>query len=119
MRDSALLIIKHPSSHGKNKALIRGQLDEYPTIEPGVISRESARMIQGFLPGGPIPLAAVSPFILHLLYQGCIILSSLSQEPTAEDISSLILLKEALKLLTQRWLVSGTMLSPLSLMTLV
>ncbi|CZR56322.1 uncharacterized protein PAC_06210 [Phialocephala subalpina] len=100
----ALLILEAP---------VGGQLGDYPTIEPDVISRESARMSQNFLPGGSIPLAEVSPFILHLLYQGCIILSSSSRELRAEDTNSLILLQEALKVLTQRWLASGRILSPI------
>ena len=114
MRSSALLILEHPSSSSKkNEALVSGQFGDYPTVEPDVISRESARMSQNFLPGGSIPLAEVSPFILHLLYQGCIILSSSSREPRAEDANSLILLQEALKVLTQRWLASGRILSPI------
>jgi hypothetical protein len=112
MRSSALLILEHPSSSEKDEAPVGGQLSDYPTVEPDVISRESARMSQNFLPGGSIPLAEVSPFILHLLYQGCIILSNSSREPRAEDANSLILLQEALKVLTQRWLASGRILSP-------
>jgi hypothetical protein len=110
MRSSALLILEHPSSKN-NGASVGGQLSDYPTIEPDVISRESARMSQNFLPGGSIPLAEVSPFILHLLYQCCIILSTLPREPRAEDANSLTLLQEALMVLTQRWLASGRILS--------
>jgi hypothetical protein len=107
MGGSALLILEHPSSSKHNEAQVGGQLSDYPTVEPDVIARESARMSQNFLPGGSIPLAEVSPFILHLLYQGCIILSISLREPRAEDANALILLQEALKILTQRWLASG------------
>jgi hypothetical protein len=81
MRSSALLILEHPPTSKRNEAPVDDHLGDYPTIEHDVISRESARMSQNFLPGGSIPLAEVSPFVLHLLYQGCIILSSLSGEP--------------------------------------
>ncbi len=112
MRSSALLILEHPSPPKKTEAPVGGQLRDHPTVDHDVISRESARMSQNFLPGGSMPLAEVSPFILHLFYQGCIILSSLSREPRAEDANSLVLLQEALKVLTQRWLVSGRISSP-------
>lgn len=107
MRSSALLILEYPSSPAWSMKDFGGRLDDYPTVGPDVISRETARMTQGFLPGGSIPLAEVSPFILHVLYRSCIILSSLSQEPTADDVDSFIILQEALTLLTQRWLAAG------------
>lgn len=89
-----------------------GQQYDYPTVAPEVISRESARMSQSFLPGGFIPMEEVSPFILHLLYSGCIILSNLQREYKVEDTKSLTLLQEALRVLTHRWLASRK--SPLS-----
>ena len=110
MRSSALLILEHPSTPTKNPAQTGTGLD-YPTVGPDVISRETARMSQNFMPGGSIALAEVSPFILHLLYQCCIILGNSSREPSSEDANSLISLHEALKLLTQRWLASGGILS--------
>jgi hypothetical protein len=111
MRNSALLILEHPPFPKRNKAPVGGQLHDYPTVGPEAISRETVRMSQNFLPGGSIPLAEVSPFILHLLYQGCVILSSSSQESRAEDANSLIILQEALKSVSQRWLASGMLLS--------
>lgn len=111
MRSSALLILEHPSSPTKNLAPTGAGLGDYPTVGPDVISRETARMSQNFMPGGSIPLAEVSPFILHLLYQCCIILGNSSQEPSSEDANSLTILHEALKLLTRRWLASGGILS--------
>ncbi|RFU30654.1 hypothetical protein B7463_g5701, partial [Scytalidium lignicola] len=110
----ALLILEYPSSPKRNSALVGGQLDDYPTVGPDVISRESARMSQNFLPGGYIPLVEVSPFVLHLLYKCCIILSSSSREPTVEDANSLTTLQEALKFLTQRWLASEAYLNILA-----
>lgn len=108
-KDSALLILEHPlpSSSKSNEVPVPPQIGDYPTIEPDVIARESARTSQNFMPGGSIPLAQVSPFILHLLYQACIILSSSSGEARAEDAISLVHLQEALKALNQRWLASG------------
>jgi hypothetical protein len=93
--------------------LVLPQIGDYPTIEPDVIARESARMSQNFIQGGSIPLVQVSPFILHLLYQGCIILSSSSREARAEDAISLAHLQAALKALTERWLASGKRFSSL------
>ena len=106
MKSSALVILEYPSSPTRNKTKISGSFNDYPTVGSDVISRETARMTQSFLPGGSIPLAEVSPFILHLLYQSCIILSDSSQEPRSEDAKSLIILQEALTVLAQRWLAS-------------
>lgn len=89
------------------KAPVGSQSLSYPMVDPGVIARESARMSQNFLPGGTIPLPTVSPFIMHLLYQSCIVLSSLPEEPAVDNAGSLVTLQEALRVLTQRWLASG------------
>ncbi|KAL7933862.1 hypothetical protein V8C35DRAFT_302609 [Trichoderma chlorosporum] len=103
----ALLILEHPLSLKRNKVPISGPSDHYPMVDPGVISQESARMSRNFLPGGSIPLLSVSPFIMHLLYQSCIVLSSLPDEPAVDNTTSLITLQEALRVLAQRWLASG------------
>ncbi|KAH8809192.1 hypothetical protein F5884DRAFT_794781 [Xylogone sp. PMI_703] len=111
----ALLILKYSSlSIAGIRTPVGGCYGYYPTIEPDVVARETARMSQNFLPGGSIPLVEVSPFILHLLYQCCIILSSPSQESRPEDVNSLAILQEALKLLTQRWRASETYLNILA-----
>ena len=71
-------------------------------------------MSQNFLPGGFIPIEEVSPFILHLLYSACIILSKLQREYKVEDTKSLTILQEALRVLTHRWLASRkSLLSPI------
>ncbi|KAM6486374.1 hypothetical protein HDV62DRAFT_214517 [Trichoderma sp. SZMC 28011] len=103
----ALLLLEQSSSSEKMKAPVGSQSLSYPMVDPGVIARESARMSQNFLPGGTIPLPTVSPFIMHLLYQSCIVLSSLPEEPAVDNASSLATLQEALRVLTQRWLASG------------
>lgn len=67
----------------------------YATAERDVISRESARMFWNFLPDGIILLAAVSPFVLNLLYQGYIILYESSQKLSLQDATLLVILQEA------------------------
>lgn len=107
MKGSALLMLEHSSSSEGAKATAGSLSDDYPTVGPDVISRESARMSRNFLPGGSIPLPTVSPFILHLLYRSCIILSSLPRESAMDNDNSLDTLQEALRFLTQRWVASG------------
>jgi hypothetical protein len=87
------------------------QPDYYPTICPEAISRETASMSHNFLPGGSIAPSQVSPFILHLLYRTCAILSNTPQERRmGDDVTSLSTLRGALNVLTDRWLASGKIL---------
>jgi hypothetical protein len=104
---SGLLILESPSSPERTKASISRRLGDYPTVDPDIIARDSARMSRNFLPGGSIPSVTVSPFILHLLYRCSIILSDPSRESSTEDTNSLAILQEAMKLLRQRWVASG------------
>ncbi len=77
--------------------------DGYPLVGHEVIVQRTALMCLNFLPGGPIPLAQVSPFILHLLYHATIILLNMTQLSRNEDeIENLNILKETLKFLRGR-----------------
>lgn len=108
INNSALLLLEYPSSLKSARDKIDGQSDNYPIISPEAIARETSLMSRNFLPGGSIALAQVSPFIFHLLYKTCIILSSASQERRrGDDFKSLAVIKEALKLLSKRWLAAG------------
>ena len=107
INNSALLLLEYPSSLKSRMSAVDGHPDDYPTIGPETIARETALMSRNFLPGGAIGLAQVSPFILHLLYQTCIILSGAQDSTSGDDIKSFAILREALTLLTERWLSSG------------
>lgn len=107
----ALLILECPPSIESDTVSTEDHFDNYPIIGPQAIATRTAMMSQNFLPGGSIPLIQVSPFILHLLYRGCIILRQISPYTQREDeIRSLAVLEEALDLLSGRWLASGSYL---------
>jgi hypothetical protein len=81
-------------------------------ITPIELSRDGALMSQYFLPGGAIPVAQVSPFILHLQYQAFIILSNeVKESGREEDMRCLSILREALVYLRGRWLAAGESLN--------
>jgi hypothetical protein len=109
---SALSLLDYHSPDNTGNGAIRCQSDDYPVITPIELSRDAALMSQYFLPGGPIPVAQVSPFILHLQYQACIILSNEVKNPgREEDIRRLSILRESLVHLRGRWLAAGESLN--------
>jgi hypothetical protein len=68
----------------------------------------TALMVRSFLPGGTVSPDDVSPFVLHLLYQATLVLSTSSRASASETVSqSLAVLREVLNQAGKRWKAAG------------